>query len=236
MAPDPGTRVTGTLDILLVEDNLDLAQNIVDYLEALGHRIRYCRTGEEGLRDALEHPTDVVLLDVALPGRDGNSVCSELRRRCDIHLPIIMLTARDSIDDKLTGFASGADDYLVKPFLLAELSARVATVARRKQMYRPFRLVIGPLTIDRQARTAIRQGVSLRLSPILWELLLLLAEASPDPVTRTDLTRRLWGDEPPTSDALRSHIHLLRQVVDKPFDQPMIETIHGVGYRLDAGA
>lgn len=222
-----------SFDILLVEDNADLASNIIDYLEALGHRLHYAADGEAGLREALVNRVDIVLLDLALPNRDGLSVCAEIRRRAERRVPILMMTARDTLEDKLTGFASGADDYLVKPFSLAELAARVAALAQRPQLGQPHRLSIGPLTIDRQARVATRGGLQLRLTPLLWKLLLLLAEAWPNPVNRDEATSRLWGDEPPSSDSLRAHVHLLRQVVDKPFADPLIETLHGVGFRLN---
>lgn len=221
-----------SFDILLVEDNPDLASNIIDYLEALGHRLHYAGDGESGLREALVRPIDILLLDLALPYRDGLSVCSELRRRADRRIPILMLTARDTLDDKLAGFAHGADDYLVKPFSLAELAARVAALTLRPQLGQSHRVVVGPLTIDRQARIATRDGQPLRLTPLLWELLLLLAEAWPNPVSRDEATSRLWGDEPPSSDSLRAHLHLLRQVVDKPFEVPIIETVHSIGLRL----
>ena len=221
-----------SFDILLVEDNADLASNIIDYLEALGHRLHYAANGEAGLREALVSPVDIVLLDLALPNRDGLSVCAEIRRRADRRVPILMLTARDTLDDKLAGFANGADDYLVKPFPLAELAARVVALAQRPQLGQLHRFSVGPLTIDRQARVAMRDGRPLRLSPLLWKLLLLLAEAWPHPVSRDEATLRLWGDEPPPSDSLRAHLHLLRQVVDKPFDFQMIETVHSIGFRL----
>lgn len=219
-------------DILLVEDNADLAGNVIDYLEALGHRLHYAADGEAGVREALMRPVDVVLLDLALPRRDGISVCAEIRRRADRRIPILMLTARDTLDDKLAGFASGADDYLVKPFSLAELAARITALAQRQHLGQSHSIVVGPLAIDRQLRTATRAGQLLRLSPLLWDILLLLAEASPQPVARTEIARKLWGDEPPSSDALRSHIHLLRQIVDKPFGAPMIDTVHSIGFRL----
>lgn len=224
--------MSNSFDILLVEDSPDLASNIIDYLEALGHRLHYAADGEAGLREALVRPVDIVLLDLALPNRGGLSVCSEIRRRADRRIPILMLTARDTLDDKLAGFAHGADDYLVKPFSLAELAARVAALALRPQLGQPHCFSVGPLTIDRQARTATRGGQLLRLTPLLWELLLLLAEAWPNPVSRDEATLRLWGDDPPSSDSLRAHLHLLRQVVDKPFDRPIIETVHSVGFRL----
>ncbi len=224
--------MSNSFDILLVEDSPDLASNIIDYLEALGHRLHYAADGEAGLREALVRPVDIVLLDLALPNRGGLSVCSEIRRRADRRIPILMLTARDTLDDKLAGFAHGADDYLVKPFSLAELAARVAALALRPQLGQPHCFSVGPLTIDRQARTATRDGQLLRLTPLLWELLLLLAEAWPNPVSRDEATLRLWGDDSPSSDSLRAHLHLLRQVVDKPFDRPIIETVHSVGFRL----
>lgn len=232
--PGEGYGLNDAFDILLVEDNADLAGNVIDYLETLGHRLHYAADGETAVREALSRPIDVVLLDLALPRRDGISVCAEIRRRADRRIPILMLTAHDTLDDKLAGFASGADDYLVKPFSLAELAARIAALAQRPQLGQSHNIVIGPLAIDRQLRTATREGQPLRLSPLLWDILLLLAEASPQPVARTEIARKLWGDEPPSSDALRSHIHLLRQIVDKPFGAPMIETVHSIGFRLDA--
>lgn len=228
--------MTVSADILLIEDNADLAANVIEYLERLGHRLHYAADGEAGLREAMLQPVDIVLLDLALPRRDGLDVCTELRRRSDRRLPILMLTARDTLDDKLAGFASGADDYLVKPFLLAELAARIAALTHRHYLGSPHVLTLGSLRIDRHGRQASRAGQPLHLSPLLWRFLLLLAEAAPNPVTRADLTRRLWGDEPPPSDALRSHAHLLRQVLDKPFAEPMLETVHGVGFRLRSPA
>lgn len=225
--------MSNDLDILLVEDNAALAANVIDYLEAQGHRVHYAADGEAGLREALIRPVDIVLLDLALPHRDGLSVCTELRRRSDRRVPVLMLTARDTLDDKLAGFVSGADDYLVKPFSLAELAARILAMAQRPHLGKPYSLTMGPLSIDRQARWATRDGQPLRLTPLLWDLLLLLAEAWPHPVTRDEVTRRLWGDDPPSSDSLRAHVHLLRQVVDKPFAFPIIETVHSVGFRLD---
>lgn len=224
--------MSDSFDILLIEDNADLAGNIIDYLEAIGHRLHYAPDGEAGLREALVRSLDIVLLDLALPGRDGLDVCTELRRLADRRIPILMLTARDTLDDRLAGFSHGADDYLVKPFSLAELAARVTALARRPLLGQPHRLVIGPLVVDRQARLAMREGRVLRLTPLLWKLLLMLAEAWPQPVSREEATLRLWGEEPPSSDSLRAHVHLLRQVVDKPFHASLIETVHSVGFRL----
>lgn len=220
------------LDILLIEDSDALSLNIAEYLEPLGHRLDFARDGRAGLRLALEGSFDVIILDLALPRMDGLEVCRQLRESASRHVPVLMLTARDTVDDKLKGFASGADDYLVKPFALAELEARCRVLAQRHQLGTDHVLTIGSLKIDRRQSIAKREGRSLSLSPIAFRIVLTLAEAHPRIVPRFELSRTLWGDDPPDSDALRSHIHLLRQVLDKPFGKPMLETVHGVGFRL----
>jgi DNA-binding response OmpR family regulator len=222
------------LDILLIEDNDALAANIADYLEARGHRMDFASDGAVGLALAISTNPDVILLDVALPKMDGLSLCERLRRDAPRHMPVLMLTARDSLDDKLAGFAHGADDYLVKPFALAELAARIDALSMRHRLSTDHKISIGSLVLNRQQQCASRNGRELRLSPILWSILQVLAEAYPRPISRSELTRRLWGDEPPPSDALRSHIHLLRQTLDKPFTDTMLETVHGVGFKLVA--
>ncbi len=220
------------LDILLVEDNQAISQNIADYLEPLGHRLDFASDGRAGLRLALEQTFDVVILDLALPGIAGLELCRQLRERALRHVPVLMLTARDTLDDKLLGFATGADDYLTKPFALAELAARCLALSQRYRLGSNHVLTIGPLEVDRQNGTVRRDGRPLRLTPLTYRILLLLAEAYPRPLPRFELSRGLWGDEPPDSDSLRSHVHLLRQVLDKPFDTPMLETVHGIGFRL----
>jgi DNA-binding response OmpR family regulator len=145
---------------------------------------------------------------------------------------VLMLTARDTLDDKLRGFAIGADDYLTKPFALAELAARCQALSQRHRLGLDHVLTIGTLEIDRRSGTVRREGRQLRLTPLAYRILLLLAEAHPRPVPRFELSQGLWGDDPPDSDALRSHVHLLRQVLDKPFGRPMLETVHGIGFRI----
>ncbi len=222
-------------DILLIEDSGPLCQNIVDYLEPLGHRLHLAFDGRAGLELALNQPFDLIILDVGIPGIDGLALCEDLRKRSERHVPVLMLTARDALVDKLAGFASGADDYLTKPFALAELAARIDALTLRHRVGKDHLLRLGDLQIDRQHRIARRRGQPLRLTPIAWEILLMLAEAHPRPLPRFELTRGLWGDDPPDSDALRSHIHLLRQVLDKPYPTAMLETLHGVGFRLRVG-
>ena len=222
----------GGLDILLVEDNESLSENIAEYLEGRGHRMDFAFDGRAGLQTALASSFDVIILDLSLPRLDGVEVCREIRNRAPRHVPIIMLTARDALDDKLHGFGAGADDYLTKPFELAELAARCEALSQRHRVGTSHVLQIGSLVVDRRTGGAYREGRPLRLTPIMFDILLFLAEAHPGPVTRHDLTRRLWGDDPPESDSLRSHIHLLRQALDRPFERPMLETVHGMGFRL----
>lgn len=220
------------LDILLIEDNESLSENIADYLEGRGHRIDFAYDGRSGLDAALARAFDAVILDLSLPRLDGIEVCRELRDRASRHVPILMLTARDTLEDKLRGFDCGADDYLTKPFQLAELAVRCETLARRHQVGTDFLIRIGSLALDRRAGEAARETAKLRLTPITFRILLTLAEAYPAAVTRHDLTRKVWGEDPPDSDSLRSHVHLLRAVLDRPFATPMLQTIHGVGFRL----
>lgn len=223
------------LDILVIEDNEALSLNVADYLEPLGHRLDFARDGQKGLELALNGSFDVVVLDLALPGMDGLEVCRALRQRAVRHIPVLMLTARDTLQDKLGGFESGADDYLTKPFALAELAARCVALSQRHRLGVDHVLRIGGLEIDRQTATARRAGEPLRLTAVTYRILLLLAEAHPRTLPRFELSRGIWGEDPPDSDSLRSHVHLLRQVLDKPFDRPMLETVHGVGFRLRAG-
>lgn len=222
------------LRLLLIEDNLPLASAIIDMLQARGHLVDFAADGHVGLQLALASPPDVLLLDIGLPGTDGMAVCRRLRECSDRHVPILMLTARDAIDDKLQGFAAGADDYLVKPFDDAELLARCLVLARRHRVGQPNLLQIGPLSIDRRSGQAWRAGLLLELAQVPQRILLVLAEAWPRTVTRSELVQRLWGDEAPPSDPLRSHLYLLRQVLDRPFEGEMLRTVHGVGFRLEA--
>ena len=175
---------------------------------------------------------DVLVLDLALPGMDGVRVCTQLRERADRHLPILMLTARDSLDDKLRGFAAGADDYLAKPFAEAELLARCLALSQRHRVGVSHTLCIGSLSIDRRSNSASRAGTPLALHRTSFRILLELAQAWPRTLTRSALIERLWGEDPPESDPLRSHLYLLRQVLDKPFAKAMLDTVHGVGFRL----
>lgn len=224
------------LRILVVEDNHGLRTSIAELLEAHGHRADFAADGRSGLALALAEPPDVLVLDLGLPGLDGLAVCRALRERADRHVPVLMLTARDGLDDKLDGFQAGADDYLVKPFAEAELLARCLALSRRHRGGEAHCLDIGSLRIDRRSGLVSRHGRPIELNPMPYRILLALAEAWPRALTRSELIQRLWGDDPPPSDPLRSHLYLLRQELDRPFDMPMLVTVHGVGFRLDGMA
>ncbi|MEE7560679.1 response regulator transcription factor, partial [Xanthomonas sp. Kuri4-2] len=146
--------------------------------------------------------------------------------------PVLMLTARDSLDNKLAGFDSGADDYLIKPFALQEVEVRLNALSRRGKGVHTRVLETGDLEYNLDTLEVRRRGKLLQLNPTALKILQALMEASPAVVTRQELETRVWGEELPDSDSLRVHIHGLRAVVDKPFDVPLIQTRHGIGYRI----
>lgn len=220
------------LHLLVAEDHAPLRAQVVALLAGAGHRVDEAADGRMALHLALEEPPDVLVLDIGLPGLDGLALLRRLRERAPRHVPVLLLTARDTLADKLAGFDAGSDDYLVKPFAGEELLARVAALARRARAGQPYALVIGPLQLDRRAHEATREGRRLELPPTAFAILAELAEAHPRAVTRSALVRRLWHDEPPDSDPLRTHLYQLRQVLDRPFAWPMLKTVHGVGFRL----
>ncbi len=224
------------LRILVIEDHLPLRQALAVLFESHGHQADFAADGRTGVALALADPPDVLVLDIGLPGIDGLRVCQRLRAEADRHIPILMLTARDTLDDKLRGFSAGADDYLVKPFAGDELLARCQALSQRHRTGTGHRLHIGSLSIDRRTGSATRHGQLLALQRTPARILLALAEAWPRALTRSELERTLWPEQAPPSDPLRSHLYLLRQALDKPFERPMLITIHGVGFRLDGKA
>lgn len=218
--------------ILVIEDNPDILANVLDYLQLKGHVVDCAQDGLGGLHLAVTQPYDLIVLDVMLPGIDGFQICQRLRKDARLDIPIIMLTARDTLEDRIQGLDIGADDYLVKPFALSELLARIQAVLRRAQGSRPQELRVGDLVFDMDALHVQRGGQVLKLHPFGLKLLAVLMQKSPAVVRRDALEKELWGDDCPDSDSLRSHIHQLRQAVDKPFAKPLLHTVHGIGYRL----
>ena len=218
--------------ILVIEDNRDILANILDYLQLKGFSVDCAQDGLSGLHLASSGHYDLIVLDIMLPGIDGYQVCKRLREDGHNEVPILMLTARDALDDRLQGLNAGADDYLIKPFALSELVARIEAILRRSQGSRKRQLKVADLVYDLDTLHVSRAGQSLKLNPIGLKLLAVLMQKSPAVIRREALEEALWGDDSPDSDSLRSHIHQLRQVLDKPFATPLLHTLHGVGYRL----
>ncbi len=219
--------------ILLVEDHRDIAEMVYAWFERRGYSVDYAADGITGLHLATTHQYDVIVLDLILPGIDGLDLCARLRGegRCDT--PILMLTARDTLSDKVAGLDAGADDYLVKPFEVEELEARVrAMIRRRRGQVSPETLTVGDLVLDTGTLRATRAGREIGLTPIGLKILTELLKASPRVVSRRALEQRIWGDMPPSSDVLRSHLYTLRKAIDRPFAEPLLETVQSAGYRI----
>lgn len=220
------------MQVLVVEDNRDLMANVFDFLEARGHVVDAAYDAPAGLERALGSDYDAVVLDLILPGGDGLDVCRRLRAE-GRSTPVLMLTARDTLADKLAGFEAGADDYLVKPFALQELEARLVALARRARgsAFRT-RLQVADLMLDLATRRVERAGRPIELPPIPLRILELLMRHAPRVVTRAEIERWVWGDAPPDSDALRSHLYVLRSAIDRPFETPLLRTLRGLGCQL----
>lgn len=218
--------------ILVIEDNRDILANILDYLELKGFTVDCAQDGLSGMHLALTQPYDLIVLDIMLPGMDGYQLCQKLCQEANNNTPIIMLTARDALDDRLKGLHAGADDYLVKPFALSELVARIEAVLRRSSGANKRVLEVADLRYNLETLEVSRAGQPLKLNPIGLKLLATLMQRSPAVVRRETLEEALWGDDIPDSDSLRSHIHQLRQTIDKPFATALLHTVHGVGFRL----
>ena len=218
--------------ILVIEDNSDIAANLGDFLEDRGHTVDFAGDGVTGLHRAVVDDFDAIILDLNLPGMDGLEVCRKLRQDARKQTPVLMLTARDALEQKLAGFESGADDYLVKPFALQEVEARLTVLLRRGRGNAPRVLNVADLEYNLDTLEVVRAGKQVNLNPTALKILSALMEASPAVVTRQELETRVWGEELPDSDSLRVHIHGLRAAVDKPFGKPLIQTRHGIGYRI----
>ena len=219
--------------LLLIEDHKDIAEMVIAYLEGRGFEVDYAADGVTGLHLAVSNVYDTIILDLMLPGMDGLELCRKLRQEARKDTPVIMLTARDTVGDKITGLDTGADDYLVKPFAIQELEARVRSLVRRhKGETAKEILAIGDLSVDTSTLIVRRAGKQLTITPIGLKILMILMRASPAVVSRRELERQVWGDILPDSDTLRSHLYNLRKVIDKPFDRQLLHTIQGRGYRM----
>jgi len=219
------------LRILLIEDQRDIAANIWDYLEHHGFVMDHAGDGMSGLRMALEGNHDVIVLDLGLPKLDGLDLCRRLREQ-QHDTPVLMLTARDTLDDKLAGFAEGADDYLVKPFAMKELEARIRVLHRRRHRRHGDTLTVGDLSLDPQRQEVRRAGKKLTIAHAGIVLLELLMRRSPHLVRHSELSQALWGESGGDVATLHTHLSLLRAAIDRPFDKRLLHTVHGFGYRI----
>ncbi|MDR7068452.1 DNA-binding response OmpR family regulator [Pseudoxanthomonas japonensis] len=219
--------------LLVIEDNRNLVANLFDYFEARGHTLDAAPDGVTGLHLATTQSYDALVLDWMLPRLEGPDVLRRLRDEHGSTLPVIMLTARDELPDKIAGFRAGADDYLTKPFALPELEVRLeALMARTQGRQRRKVLEVHDLKLDLATLEVTRAGQPLHLYPACRTLLETLMQASPAVVTRQQLEHALWGDHPPDGDMLRSHIYELRRSVDGPFPVKLVQTLPRTGYRL----
>ena len=219
--------------VLLIEDHADIAEMVGAYLESRQYIVDYAADGITGLHLAVSNRYDAIILDLMLPGMDGLEVCHKIRNDARSDVPIIMLTARDTLDDKITGLDRGADDYLIKPFAIQELEARIRSLIRRHcgEIKKEI-LTVGELSIDTSTLKVQRGDKELVITPIGLRILSVLMRASPAVVSRRELERKVWGDILPDSDALRSHLYNLRKVIDKPFDKKLLLTVQGSGFKL----
>ncbi|PSW15758.1 DNA-binding response regulator [Photobacterium rosenbergii] len=220
------------MKLLLVEDHQDIAGVIFDFFEIKGYTLDYANNGQHGLELGSSEHYDLIILDVMLPKMDGFEVCQALRDR-GIDTPILMLTARDTREDTLEGFSHGADDYLVKPFDLEILEARIKALTRRRMGETALNtLSFGEMTLDLSTHTVERGICSFSLNPTLFTILKLLMMKAPKVVSKQEMIAALWGDNEPEGNVLRSHIYQLRHQIDKPFKHAYIKNVPKVGYQL----
>ncbi|MFO1170901.1 MAG: response regulator transcription factor [Hyphomicrobiaceae bacterium] len=221
--------------ILLIEDDAEVAQNVAKSLKQHGHIVEHAADGRDGLMLAIGERFDVVIVDRMLPALDGLSLIKSVRT-AKIGTPMLILTTKGGIEDRVEGLEAGADDYLVKPFALAELIARVHALARRPAMTQEATvLTVADLTLDLVKRTVSRAGQSVDVQPQEFKLLEYMMRHAGKAVTRTMLLENVWDFHfDPRTNIVETHMSRLRSKVDRGFDLELIETIRGVGYRLRA--
>jgi DNA-binding response OmpR family regulator len=220
--------------VLIIEDNRDLASNMFDFLETKGHVVDAAGDGITGMHLALVNQYDAIVLDLTLPGLDGITLCRKLREEGGKDTPVLMITARDSLDDKIAGLEAGADDYLVKPAELREIELRLRVLLRRsgEHTQKQKKLVVEDLSLDPGTCSVRRGDKAIDLPPIPYKILEALMSRSPQVVNRDDIEHIVWGEGRPDSDSLRAHVHLLRDLIDKPFKRKLLRTMRGFGYQL----
>lgn len=224
------------LSILIVEDNAALAANIYDFLEACGHTPDAAPDGESALALLAIQRYDAIVLDWMMPRGDGMRMLARLRGERKSAIPVLMLTARDQLENKIEAFQTGADDYMVKPIALAELEIRLRVVVSRARLsHEQSRVLqVADLQFDLDTQIVSRGGAPLALSPIRRQLLEMLMRRSPHVVPREELEHLIWRNEVPDADILRSHMHMLRKAVDGDAASKLIQTVTGAGYCIRA--
>lgn len=219
--------------LLLIEDHHDIAEMVCEYLERCDYIMDHAADGITGLHLAVSNDYDAIILDLMLPGMDGIALLEKVRNEAKRVVPVLILTARDTLQDKVAGLDAGADDYLVKPFEIKELEARVRAMIRRQRgLVSPEKLHVADLVFDSGTMEVSRANTSIKLTPIGIKILKILMHASPRVVSRREIERQVWGDILPDSDTLRSHIYNLRKSIDKPFEKQLMETMQNTGFRL----
>ncbi|KMV32100.1 response regulator transcription factor [Photobacterium swingsii] len=222
------------MKVLIVEDNPQIIETISDYLSLDGATVD-CAYHGEGAISLLEHEQyDVIVMDIMMPKLNGIHTVEYLRQelRCDI--PILFLTAKNNLSDKIAAFQAGGDDYLVKPFALEELHLRLQALANRGPRQDIGILKFADISIDPRTEQVTRANSHIKLSRIQFLILQVLMKKAPALISKQELITAVWGENAPSSDALRSHVYGLRNAIDKDFPYSRLETIHGKGYRLKA--
>ena len=218
------------LRVLVIEDQHDIAANIWDFLERRGHVVDHCADGASGLARSLAGGFDVIVLDLGLPRLDGLELCRRLRV-AGHGVPVLMLTARDTLEDKLRGFGEGADDYMVKPFAMHELEARLRALHRGVQPAANT-LERGGLGYDPATMLATREGRTVSLTRLQGSILATLLDDAPKVTSHQRLLLAAWGDNAGDIAALHTQVYELRALIDKPFAHAMIQSVRGIGYQL----
>jgi len=230
----PGLDYPHAMRILVVEDNSDIAANIGDYLAERGHIVDFAGDGVTGLHLAVVEEFDAIVLDLTLPGMDGLELCRKLRQEARKHTPVLILTARDALNQKLAGFEYGADDYLVKPFAFVELLARVRALLRRGQPT-PERLQVAELTLDCIRRKVVRGNESIELAPKEFGILEYMMRNKGRPLSRTMIVEHVWDmDYDGLTNIVDVYIRHLRSKIDDRYPQKLIQTVRGIGYMIEA--